>query len=314
MARPYTRGWPWARAQGGGPRDVAGDGAFAVHDAASRGALRLDLSMEIVPVPCLRDNFAYLVCDGARAAVIDPGEAAPVLAALRARGLALEAVWATHHHPDHVGGVRALAAAYPGLAVAVHRLDAPRVAAALGDAAGAGAHLVVLEDGEVVTLGAVRAEILHNPGHTLGAISYLACAPGDKEPPALFTGDTLFGAGCGRLFEGDAAMMQASLSRLAALPAQVRVYFGHEYTRANLRFAEAVTPGDAAVAARRATLEAALLAGQPSTPSSIELERQTNPFLRCADPHVVAAVRARGAEPSSAAEVFAALRSWKDSF
>lgn len=271
-------------------------------------ALWLDLGMQIFPVRCLRDNFAYLVCDGDSAAVVDPGEAEPVLAALRARGLSLVQIWATHHHPDHVGGARALAEAFPGLRVYAHRADAPRVQAALAGAA----QLEALEDGGQVVLGAVRAQVIHNPGHTLGGISYHLSPP--DQAPALFTGDTLFGAGCGRLFEGDAAMMHASLSRLAALAPETRVYFGHEYTRANLRFAEAVVPGDPAVASRRAELEALLAAGGDSTPSTVATERATNPFLRCAEPAIGDAVRARGAAATTPAEVFGALRSWKDGF
>ncbi|MEZ4362498.1 MAG: hydroxyacylglutathione hydrolase [Kofleriaceae bacterium] len=262
--------------------------------------------MKISPVPCLRDNFAYLVhAPGGEVAVVDPGEAAPVLAALAAAGAQLHQVWATHHHPDHVGGLRGLLDAFPGLEVVAHRRDAERVRAF-------GRVTRVVEDGDVVELGALRATIVHNPGHTLGAISYYLAPP--DAPAAVFTGDTLFGAGCGRIFEGDGPMLHASLCKLAALPEATQVYFGHEYTRANLRFAEAVAPGDAAVAARRDALERLLAAGAPSTPSTIGLERATNPFLRCDDPAVVAAVGRRGATAGGAAGVFTALRRWKDEF
>jgi hydroxyacylglutathione hydrolase len=130
----------------------------------------------------------------------------------------------------------------------------------------------------------------------------------------VFTGDTLFGAGCGRLFEGDAAMMHRSLMRLGALPGDARVYFGHEYTRANLRFAAAVSPGDPAVAARAAATEDHLGGGGDSAPSTMALERATNPFLRCAEPALARAAAARGAASADPAAVFAALRSWKDAF
>ena len=247
--------------------------------------------MRVVSVPCLKDNFAYLVIapDG-RCAVVDPGEAEPVEAALARENVQLSAIWATHHHHDHVGGVPELVARRPGLEVVIGANDAPRTPNVTR----------TLEDGDEVELGALRARCIHNPGHTLGAISYVI-------EGCVFTGDTLFGGGCGRVFEGDPAMMHASLMRLAALPPETRVYFGHEYTAANLRFAAAVEPGNARVAERARSLPA------PSTPSTIADERATNPFLRSAEPEVIAAARGRGAvgDPVS---VFAQVRAWKDGF
>ena len=158
-----------------------------------------------------------------------------------------------------------------------------------------------MRDGDEVTLAGHVARCIHNPGHTLGAITFVI-------EGHAFTGDTLFGGGCGRLFEGDAAMMHASLMRLAALPADTRVYFGHEYTAANLRFAAAVEPANPAIPARASGLTT------PSTPSTIADERATNPFLRCAEPAVVDAARARTSAVESPAAVFAAIRGWKDSF
>jgi hydroxyacylglutathione hydrolase len=247
--------------------------------------------MRIVSVPCLKDNFAYLVIDDdGRCAVVDPGEAAPVEAALAREDARLAAVWATHHHPDHVGGIGELVARHSGVEVVTGVQDAAKTPHVT--------HRV--DDGDEVALGSLRARCIHNPGHTLGAITFVVdgCA---------FTGDTLFGGGCGRLFEGDAAMMHASLMRLAALAPDTRVYFGHEYTAANLRFAAAVEPDNPAVAGRAQAL------ATPSTPSAIADERATNPFLRAAEPAVIAAARARGAagDPVS---VFAAIRSWKDGF
>ncbi|HEX8114423.1 MAG TPA: hydroxyacylglutathione hydrolase [Kofleriaceae bacterium] len=247
--------------------------------------------MRIVSVPCLKDNFAYLVIDDdGRCAVVDPGEAAPVEAALAREHARLAAVWATHHHPDHVGGIGELVARHGGVEVVIGVKDAAKTP-----------HVTRrVDDGDEVALGPLRARCIHNPGHTVGAITYVVdgCA---------FTGDTLFGAGCGRLFEGDAATMHTSLMRLAALPPDTRVYFGHEYTATNLRFAAAVEPDNAAVARRAGAL------ATPSTPSTIADERATNPFLRAAEPAVIAAAKARGAagDPVS---VFAALRSWKDGF
>jgi hydroxyacylglutathione hydrolase len=247
--------------------------------------------MRIVPVPCLKDNFAYLVIDhDGRCAVVDPGEAAPIEAALARESATLAAVWATHHHHDHVGGVPDLVAAHPGIEVVIGARDAARTPRVTR----------TVEDGDEVALGAMRARCIHNPGHTLGAVTYVVdgCA---------FTGDTLFGGGCGRVFEGDAAMMHASLMRLAALPPETRVYFGHEYTASNLRFAAAVEPDNARIAERARSL------ATPSTPSTMADEHATNPFLRAAEAAVAASARTRGAagDPVS---VFAAVRAWKDGF
>lgn len=247
--------------------------------------------MRVVSVPCLKDNFAYLVIDDdGRCAVVDPGEAAPVEAALARENATLAAVWATHHHMDHVGGVPELVARHPGLEVVIGAVDADKAPNVTR----------TVDDGDEVTLGSLRARCIHNPGHTLGAVSYVV-------GNAVFTGDTLFGGGCGRVFEGTPAMMHASLMRLAALPPEMEVYFGHEYTASNLRFAAAVEPANADVAARAASI------ATPSTPSTIEVERATNPFLRADDPAVIEAAKARGAE-GDPVSVFAAVRAWKNSF
>ena len=259
--------------------------------------------MRVVSVPCLKDNFAYLViADDGRCAVVDPGEAAPVEAALVREGVTLTAIWATHHHADHVGGVPALVDAHPGIDVVSGAIDAPKTPNVTRE----------VTDGDELSLGALRVQCIHNPGHTLGAISYFINGTAQPSGGAgvdacVFTGDTLFGGGCGRVFEGDPAMMHASLDKLAALPPATKVYFGHEYTAANLRFAAAVEPDNADVAARARDL------ATPSTPSTIAAERATNPFLRSASPAVIAAARHRGAagDPVS---VFAAVRSWKDGF
>jgi hydroxyacylglutathione hydrolase len=247
--------------------------------------------MRVVPVPCLSDNYAYLVIDGERCAVVDPSEAPPVEAALAREGVTLAAIWLTHHHPDHVGGVAGLAAARSGLAVIAGEVDAKKIKGVTR----------TVKAGDTVTMAGVTAEILENPGHTLGAISFFT---GD----AVFTGDTLFGAGCGRVFEGDAAMMHASLMMLAALPEPTRVYFGHEYTAANLKFATAVEPDNAAIAKRARELKT------PSPGSTIGEERATNVFLRTAVPAVAASAEREGATGSSGPEIFHALREWKNRF
>jgi hydroxyacylglutathione hydrolase len=264
--------------------------------------------VRIVPVPCLKDNYAYLVIDedSAQAAVVDPGEATPVIDAVAREGVKLTAVWATHHHADHVGGVAHLLAELPGLEVICHRTDHDRNRIA-GATRG-------VDDGEVVQLGNVRARIIFNPGHTTGGISYWIDAV-----PAVFTGDTLFGAGCGRLFEGTPPMMHASLARLGDLPPTTRVYFGHEYTESNLKFAAAVEPDSKAIAARAEKVAAQRAAGEFTTPSTIAEERATNPFLRTMVPAVRSAATAEAGMvtrplPSSDQDVLGILRAWKDGF
>jgi len=261
--------------------------------------------MRVVTVPCLGDNYAYLVvCEATQtAAVVDPADAEPVLAAASREGVSLRAIWNTHHHYDHTGGNNELLAATPDLEVVAHASDKGRVPG----------QTTFAEDGDPVSVGdEVRAEIIHNPGHTGGGVSYHLAS--DK---AVFTGDTLFAGGCGRLFEGTAAQMHASLARLTSLPGNTRVYCGHEYTAANLVFAAAVEPDNSALGERRKMVELQLAQGAPTVPSTIAGERVTNPFVRASVPEVIEAARNRepnlGPEPSPV-EVFAAIRRWKDRF
>ena len=259
--------------------------------------------MRIVPVPCLKDNYAYLViCEATQqAAAVDPSEAAPVLAAAEREGVTIRAVWNTHHHWDHVGGNDEISAKVPGIEVVAHASDQGRVP---NQTRG-------VEEGDEVSVGKeVVARVVFNPGHTSGAVSYVVAAA-----PAVFTGDTLFGAGCGRVFEGTPAQMRASLAKLAALPAETEVYCGHEYTEKNLRFAAAADPGNEAVAERRHKVETLRARDEPSVPFSIGEELATNPFLRSSSERVTAAVSDHETvdEPGEDG-VFAALRRWKDRF
>ncbi len=263
--------------------------------------------MRIVPVPCLRDNYAYLViCETSNtAAVVDPSQAPPVRAAIAREGVELEAIWNTHHHWDHTGGNKDLLAENADLEVIGHTSDKGRIPG----------QTRFVDDGDEVALGQeLRAAIIHNPGHTSGAISYYLA-----EHEAVFTGDTLFCAGCGRLFEGTPAQMHSSLMRLAELPDDTRVYCGHEYTQANLRFAAAVESDSEAVKNRAARVARLRSDGEITIPSTIAEEKLTNPFLRAAVPevsevarnHEVSAIRASTDSP---VEIFASLRRWKDKF
>lgn len=259
----------------------------------------------IVIVPCLRDNYAYLVVDPetCEAAVVDPSEANPVVEAVRRDDLRLRAVWSTHHHWDHVGGNVELARQIPALEVYGHSSDRGRIPG----------QTRFLESGERFHLGRLAVLALHVPGHTTGALAYVVTGPGEPgSPPSLFTGDTLFLGGCGRLFEGTAAQMFASLSELARLPADARIYCGHEYTVANLRFAAHVEPSNSAIDRARQAAEAKVAAGAPTVPGTVAAELETNPFLRVGSSEIRGSLSISA--DASGAEAFARIRTAKDSF
>jgi hydroxyacylglutathione hydrolase len=256
--------------------------------------------MRVIPVPCLSDNYAYLVAtDAGEAAVVDASEAAPVREALAREGLRAAVIWSTHHHWDHVGGNEELARDLK-LEVIGHASDAARLPAMTQG----------VDTGDVVSVGDIRARCIHIPGHTLGAVAYFV--DGGVGARVVFTGDTLFCAGCGRLFEGTPAMMHASLSRLLELPGDTRVYCGHEYTESNLRFAAHLEPTSDGV--RRAQERARTLraADQPTVGTTLDDERTTNPFLRVRAPEIRATLGiAAGADEVTS---FAAIRAAKDAF
>lgn len=271
--------------------------------------------MHIAPISCLSDNYAYaLICTETKeAAIVDASEAAPVLSFLRERSehasdglreqVKVVAILSTHHHFDHVGGNEELVNALGGersLRIYGHASDRGRIPG----------QTEFLEDGESFSIGKLIVKAMHVPGHTTGAVAYQVTK--EPEDPVVFTGDTLFFAGCGRLFEGTPAMMHASLSKLARLEGRTRVYCGHEYTLANLAFAAHLEPNHTAIGQARA--RASQLRGErrPTMPSTIDGERSYNPFLRVDSPELRASLGI--AKDADAVTAFAAIRAAKDTF
>jgi hydroxyacylglutathione hydrolase len=248
---------------------------------------------EIVIVPCLKDNYAYLVKAGDSCAVVDPSEPEPVRQALARRGWRLSHILNTHHHPDHTGGNLALKAAF-GAEVVGPAKDAARIPG--------------LDVGVTETSGWSFAghdvPVLEVPGHTRGAITFVIAGN-------AFTGDTLFTLGCGRLFEGDPETMWSSLSKLMRLPPETKIYCGHEYTQSNGRFALTLEAGNPALAARMTGVAAARARGEATVPSTLALEIATNPFLRPASPEIRQSL---GLEKADDVAVFGEIRRRKDNF
>jgi len=247
--------------------------------------------MQVIPVPCLSDNYAYLVIENGRAAVVDPSQADPVLRAIDKHRVKLSEIWLTHHHWDHIGGIEPLIEECPIEQVRGSQYDAdhqriPRQTDALSD-------------GDSFDFAGATVDILEIPGHTLGAIAFVCDGN-------LFSGDTLFIAGCGRVFEGTMEMMSRSLAKLRSLPSDTKVWCGHEYTVNNLRFAKTIEPQNPEVESALREAIAARKAKKFTVPGRLGQELATNPFLRFDEPSVAA-----GRDPVAS---FTAIRQAKDSF
>ena len=255
--------------------------------------------MKIVQIPLLRDNYAYLlICDKTKeAAVVDPSEAEPVLRRIEAEQVVFRAFLNTHHHRDHTGGNEGILGKHK-VEVYGHKSDQNRIPGLTHG----------VEEGDEVKIGEIKGTVFFIPGHTTGHIAFLF----DNN---LFCGDTLFTAGCGRLFEGTPEQMHASLKKLMALPDNTKVYCGHEYTESNLRFAISLEPRNPKLASRFERVQGLRSRGTSTVPSTLEEEKQTNPFLRWDSKEIQASVKS--VNPSTALDpvsVFAAVRKMKDSF
>lgn len=258
--------------------------------------------MNLLPIPAFTDNYIWILYNAHQAIVVDPGEAYQVLQVLESIGLPLQAILVTHHHADHTGGVEALRQATGAIVYGPAHESMP-------------AGTILLQEGDGIEVLGISLRAMDIPGHTAGHIAYYGIPP--NEAPLLFCGDTLFSGGCGRLFEGTPAQMQASLDALAALPDDTRVCCAHEYTLSNLKFACAVEPENTVLLQYQSLCQDLRAHQQPTLPSQIKRERDINPFLRTRVPEVAAAAQAHASSPlnpHNAVAVLAELREWKNNF
>jgi hydroxyacylglutathione hydrolase len=255
------------------------------------------MPLEIVTIPCLKDNYAFLAHDKAsgQTAVIDVPEAAPILQALAQRGWTLSHVLLTHHHWDHVDGLAALLAVHPAMVIGA-AADAQRLPPL--DRA--------VAEGDTITIGQHSGTVMDVSGHTIGHIAFYFA-----DSSVCFTADSLMAMGCGRLFEGTPAQMYDSLAKLSALPPETLICSGHEYTASNAKFALTIEPGNTALISRIEKIETARAQGRPTVPSLLSSERATNPFLRSDSPEIQTSLGLTGADP---VKVFTELRRRKDDF
>ncbi|MFM2342123.1 MAG: hydroxyacylglutathione hydrolase [Pseudomonadota bacterium] len=262
--------------------------------------------MTLLALPAFTDNYIWMIHDGRQALVVDPGEASPVLQALDRLDLDLCGILVTHHHRDHVGGLTELALSPRARGARWLGPDTPALPVPVD----------AVHEGDRLTLGPWSIDVLEVPGHTRSHRAFVVrpICENHGMAPLLFCGDALFSAGCGRLFEGTPAQMLQSLRRLAALPAETQVCCAHEYTLANLRFARAVEPDNLAVIRHEAQCTRLRERDLPTLPTTIGLEREINPFLRCEQSGVIDQAVARGASADDPVSVFAAIRQWKDNY
>ncbi len=255
--------------------------------------------LEIIPLPALKDNYIWLLKNtiSRHVAIVDPSEAEPVLNVIKSEGLIPIAIMITHHHWDHVGGISGITEQFD---IPVYT---PKTESVVGSTNPVG-------EGDVVALTelSLNLKILDVPGHTSGAVAYYTDA-------MVFSGDTLFTAGCGRMFEGTPPQMHASLSKFKTLPDSTLLYCGHEYTVANLKFAAKVEPNNVAIQRRLQLAEETRKSNHPTVPATLAEEKETNPFLRCEERDVISAASHFSAKKlNETADVFAAVRQWKDHF